>query len=102
MYGGTGSDTLGGGYGNDRIYGQDGNDTIRGGSAPDTIDGGPGRDIIDAENGNDVIRAADGDFDSISCGPGQSDTAFVDDADLSRQSFEDFVRLTSCENVTAR
>ncbi len=101
MYGGTGVDTINGGYGRDRIFGQSGNDVIRGGPAIDTIEGGPGRDTIDAENGNDVVRAVDGDLDSISCGLGK-DTAIVDSVDLSRQSFEDFVRLTSCENVTVR
>lgn len=100
--GGTGSDTMNGGYGRDRLLGQSGNDTIRGGHATDSIDGGPGRDTIDGENGNDLVRAADGDLDSISCGPGRGDRAIVDDVDLSRQSFEDFVRLSSCENVAVR
>lgn len=94
-------DMVRGGYGADDIGGGGGNDTVQGGPGPDEISGGPGRDSINGANGDDTVRAADGSLDSISCGLG-TDTAFVDEADLSRQSFQDFVRLSSCENVTTR
>ncbi len=76
--------------------GTGGNDTLRGSNFSDTIYGGGGLDMIDGDlprrdrgrlrYGQD-LRGAGG------------DTAIVDDADLSRQSFEDFVRLSSCEEV---
>ena len=96
--GSAGADTIRGDYGRDKIYGEAGGDTIDGGVAIDRIVGGPGRDEVDAGNNNDYVNVADGELDSVSCGLG-GDTAIVDDADLSRQSFEDFVRLSSCEEV---
>jgi Ca2+-binding RTX toxin-like protein len=102
LYGDTGNDTLRGGYGGDRLYGDTGNDTLRGGHAQDRIFGGQGRDIVDGEQGNDYINVADGTVDSVSCGVGANDTAVVDNADLRSNSFEDFVRLSSCENTMVR
>jgi hypothetical protein len=84
------------------VYGNTDNDNINGGFDADRIFGGPGRDIVDAEQGNDYVNVADGRFDSVSRGVGKYDTAIVDDADLAEQSFEDFVRLSSCENVSIR
>lgn len=102
IHGRGGSDTINGGYGGDRLYGDTGNDTLRGGHAQDRIFGGQGRDTVDAEQGNDYVNVADGTVDSVSCGTGNDDTAVVDNADLSRESYEDFVRLTSCENAIVR
>ena len=75
---------------------------MRGGHAQDRIFGGQGRDTVDAEQGNDYVNVADGTPDSVSCGTGSDDTAVVDATDLGRESFEDFVRLSSCENTTVR
>ena len=103
MRGNTDSDTIYGGYGRDRIFGEDGNDYLVGDHSQDLINGGLGRDYIDGGQGRDTIQAADGNLDSISCGLG-IDTAFVDDKDINSPavSVEDFVRLTSCENVRVR
>lgn len=101
IFGRPSADTIRAGFGADKIRGGTANDSIRGGSGPDEIIGGEGRDIIEGDNGNDTVRMADGGFDTISCGVG-NDTAFVDQADVARQSFQDFVRLSSCENVTVR
>lgn len=101
VYGGSGIDTIRGDYGADTIYGQDGNDELSGGPVGDRIFAGPGYDVVDGGVGPDRVSAADGMLDSVSCGSG-NDTAVVDRADLSRQSFEDFVRLSSCENVEVR
>ncbi len=102
MYGGSQRDTIYGDYGDDKIYGNGGNDVIHGGSDGDRIFGGSGKDVIDGELGSDYINVADGQFDSVSCGVGTNDRAVVDETDLSGQSFEDFVRLSSCENVKVR
>ena len=101
MRGNAGKDELSGSYGDDRMRGGGGNDTISGGFYNDRIFGGAGRDTIDADRGLDYVNVADGLLDSVSCGPGE-DTAVVDRVDLAEQSFEDFVRLSSCENVTVR
>ncbi len=101
VFGRAGADIVRGGFGADTIHGQGGNDTLSGGPNTDRIIGGPGQDTIDGNNGNDTINANDGQLDSVSCGTG-NDTAVVDQPDLKRQSFEDFVRLSSCENVTVR
>lgn len=102
MKGRGGADIIYGRYGNDTIYGGDGNDVIKGGYNADKIYGGPGKDTIDSESGPDFVNVAgDGRVDSVSCGVGV-DTAVVDAADVGSQSFEDFVRLSSCENVTVR
>lgn len=101
MRGRAGADTLYGRYGKDRMYGGSGNDRLFGESLADRIFGGPGRDTVDADQGNDYVDVADGDLDSVSCGVG-TDTAVIDGVDLSRQSFEDFVRLSSCENTMVR
>lgn len=102
MYGGEGLDTINGDYGADKISGNAGNDDLSGGPVGDRIYGGPGTDVVEGNAGNDFINVAGDDVkDSVSCGIGD-DTAVVDAADLGRQSFEDFVRLSSCEDVTVR
>ncbi len=102
MRGRGGHDTISGFYGGDTIYGGEGNDVIKGGHSADKIYGGSGRDTIDGGPGKDFINVAgDGRADSVSCGT-SNDTAIVDAADVGSQSFEDFVRLSSCENVQVR
>lgn len=103
MVGRGDNDEMHGGFGAEKMDGRKGNDLMRGGGGPDEISGGPGTDTIEGETGNDTIHVdGDGVRDSVSCGIGPKDTAFVDVADLSQQSFEDFVRLTSCESVIVR
>jgi len=64
--------------------------------------GGPGADVIDGGPGGDFVNVAgDTKRDSVSCGTAK-DTAVIDRADLLRESFEDFVRRTSYENVIVR
>lgn len=101
MRGDDGFDTMYGGYGEDRMYGGADNDVLEGNNNADTIVGGPGADVIDGGLGPDTVVANDGKRDSISCGVG-FDTAVVDTADLNRATFEDFVRLSSCEDVRVR
>lgn len=101
MYGRGGLDTMYGRYGADEIRGGDNADTIFGGYGDDRISAGSGVDTVDGEAGSDFIRTVDGQRDSVSCGIG-NDRAIIDEADLDRASFEDFVRLTSCEDVRVR
>ncbi len=101
IFGKVGRDEIDGGIGADKIDGGRGNDIINGGSGKDRITGGSGRDVIEGGPGGDRINVADGEFDSVSCGTG-NDTVIVDEVDLGNQSFEDFVRLSSCEDVIVR
>lgn len=102
MLGGPGADSMGGGYGNDVMYGGDGGDTLSGGFANDRIFGGPGSDTVYGGSGNDYINVVDGQPDSIRCGTG-TDTAVVDTlADIDQATLEDFIAVTSCENVVRR
>ena len=61
LHGGLGDDTLNGSAGRDRLWGGRGVDTLSGG------------------DGNDVLHslAADGQVDSLDCGPGDHDVAWV-------------------------
>ncbi len=63
--------------------------------------GGPGDDTINGGPGDDTVFATDGQLDSISCGLGEGDVAFVDQADLDAEgtNMQDFIRLTSCETI---
>jgi hypothetical protein len=45
-------------------------------------------------NGNDTILAADGQEDQVDCGPGDNDTAYVDELDVVVDT-----PLSSCETV---
>lgn len=101
MYGGLGQDRVYGDYGEDKLFGDNDNDTLDGGYMADRITGGLGNDTIDGGPGNDVVFADDGRRDSISCGPGTKDVAFVDAADVDAEGtdLEDFIRLTSCETI---
>jgi Ca2+-binding RTX toxin-like protein len=85
-------------YGADEMRGGDNADTLLGGYGDDRIYAGPGVDTGEGEAGSDFIRAVDGQRGSISCGIG-NDRAIIDEADLDRAGFEDFVRQTSCEGV---
>src|SRR5215210_9003793 len=91
IYGLAGADTLMGKGGNDDCYGGSGADTISCGSGKDHIDGGFGEDELSGGNGNDTILAADGQVDQVDCGPGDNDTAYVDELDV--------VVPDTCENV---
>lgn len=93
--------TINGTAGNDTLRGTNSADVLHGRGGADTISGIYGKDRVYGDSGNDLVYVADGSLDSVSCGLG-TDTAFVDAADLSRQSFEDFVRLSGCENVSVR
>ena len=99
MVGSAKHDTMYGKKRSDVMLGGGAGDTMYGGYGGDEIEGGPGPDTIDGDAGNDTIYADDGEVDSISCGLGDDDTAYVDAADLEESSIEEFVRLTSCENV---
>ena len=101
MRGGEGADRMNSGFGMDKLFGDADGDTIDGGIGNDTINGGIGNDTINGGPGNDTVYADDGQLDSISCGLGKADVAFVDQADLDAEgtSMEDFVRLTSCEEI---
>lgn len=92
MSGGQGADRVNGGCVMDKIFGDAGGDNLNGGNANDTITGGPG---------NDTVFAADEELDSISCGLGEGDVAIVDQADLDAEgtNMQDFIHLTSCEEV---
>jgi Ca2+-binding RTX toxin-like protein len=93
---------MSGGYGRDRMYGGSGNDVMRGDHHGDKMFGGPGVDVIDSGPGGDFVSVAgDAKRDSVSCGIAK-DTVVIDRADLVRESFEDFVRRSSCENVIVR
>jgi len=94
IYGLAGADTLMGKGGNDDCYGGSGADTISCGSGKDHIDGGFGEDDLSGGNGNDTILAADGQEDQVDCGPGDNDTAYVDELDVVVDT-----PLSSCETV---
>ena len=95
------ADRVRGGYGPDNLLGGSGNDVLNGDSSNDRITGGPGKDTVNGGPGNDTVFAADGQLDSISCGLGSEDVAFVDAADMDAEGtdMQDFVRLTSCETI---
>jgi len=99
MRGGGGADIMRGESGRDRMNGDSGNDTINGGPFGDRIVAGTGRDFVVGENGNDHIDIRDGVQDSVRCGNGDNDTVVVDTADVIGITPEDFLALTSCENV---
>jgi Ca2+-binding RTX toxin-like protein len=93
MSGGTGDDIQVGGAGNDVIYANRGQDTSLGGDGDDVLwalaraDVAPGPgvdqvgDSLDGGDGNDVFRTRDGEFDRITCGPGE-DRALLDRVDV--------------------
>lgn len=83
------------------FFGDTGNDILNGGHSNDTMTGGPGSDNLNGGPGNDTVFADDGQLDSINCGLGEEDVAFVDQADLDAEgtNMQDFINLTSCETI---
>src|SRR5262245_2607260 len=55
IYGGFGSDIIGGGEDNDLLVGRFGNDTIDGGGGDDKLFGGFGKDNLEGGGGNDTM-----------------------------------------------
>lgn len=86
--GGAGDDTVRGNEGDDLVDGGSGDDLVRGNDGNDYVTGFTGSDILEAGGGSDFIYAADGEFDSVSGGPGY-DVCVVDEED----------DVTGCEEV---
>jgi Ca2+-binding RTX toxin-like protein len=85
-----GGDYIDGMQGDDTLYGNQGNDKVVGRGGKDRIAGGLHSDALLGGSANDTIRAADGYEDTVECGTGTSDTAYIDvDLDTSE----------NCENV---
>lgn len=61
IYGGPGSDTIGGNVGIDWIYGEGGEDYLSGGVGNDLIDGGADSDTMDGQHDDDILFGGDGD-----------------------------------------
>ncbi len=101
MFGESQADTMYGEYGPDTVRGGEGNDTIYGGPAADSLFGNAGIDTVDGDVGADFVNVVDGQHDSVSCGLG-NDRAIIDEVDQGEASFEDFVRLSSCEDLRIR
>jgi RTX calcium-binding nonapeptide repeat (4 copies) len=76
--------------GDDTLYGNQGNDKVLGRGGKDRIAGGLHRDVLWGGSANDTIRAADGYEDSVDCGTGTNDTAYIDVTLDTREN---------CENV---
>jgi peptidoglycan/xylan/chitin deacetylase (PgdA/CDA1 family) len=95
--GSSGPDTLTGTSAADRVSGLGGADTLSGrggadrllgGAGADKLVGGPGADRLLGGPGNDRLLARDGRPDTVNCGPGAADLAFVDDSDRVSPSCE--------------
>jgi Ca2+-binding RTX toxin-like protein len=90
-------DRLVGSPNNDKIFGYGGNDRIQAGEGDDYIKGGGGNDFIQGRlgddhiilgpgadafakggGGNDIMEADDGRYDSVECGGGENDHAYID------------------------
>lgn len=79
LFGGVGDDILEGGAANDVLVGGPGMDSLNGGDGNDRLRGGRDADTLIGGDGNDVLRAAgDGAVDTVDCGDGLDDRAFVD------------------------
>jgi hypothetical protein len=80
MWGGYGNDTLtAGDNGLSRLHGGPGDDTLNGGARRDFIWGGRGVDHEFGGDGNDVLHALarDNQVDTLDCGPGDHDVAWL-------------------------
>ena len=80
LWGGNGNDTLNAGNsGRNVLHGGKGDDTVNGGPGRDRLYGGPGVDSESGGDGNDVLHSLfpDGQVDSLDCGPGDHDVAWV-------------------------
>ena len=83
LFGDSGNDTLNGNTGDDRLYGGNGDDTLNGGDGDDRLTGGKGVDTLNGGPGDDVIRShSDKAIDTIDCGDGTADVAYVDPTDV--------------------
>jgi peptidoglycan/xylan/chitin deacetylase (PgdA/CDA1 family) len=88
LTGTTSADTLSGLGGADTLSGRGGADRLLGGAGADKLVGGPGADRLLGGPGNDRLLARDGRPDTVNCGPGAADLAFVDDSDRVSPSCE--------------
>jgi RTX calcium-binding nonapeptide repeat (4 copies) len=73
-----GDDYVDGMQGDDALYGNQGNDRVLGRGGKDRMAGGLHRDVLLGGSANDTIRAVDGYEDSVDCGTGTNDTAYID------------------------
>jgi Ca2+-binding RTX toxin-like protein len=73
-----GGDYIDGMQGDDTLYGNQGNDKVLGRGGKDRMAGGLHRDVLWGGSANDTIRAADGYADTVDCGTGTNDTAYID------------------------
>ena len=71
-------DDIDGMRGDDTLHGNQGNDKVVGRGGKDRVAGGLHRDALLGGSANDTIRAADGYQDTVDCGPGKNDTAYID------------------------
>ena len=55
--------------------------TIHGGDGDDRIKGSGNKDILLGQAGDDIMYAQDGYTDTVDCGPGDDDVAYVDARD---------------------
>ena len=78
LYGDAGADSLTGGAGNDALFGGDGNDRLTDADGRDRFSGGRGNDTINARDRSVSGRRA---ADTVACGAGSRDRAFVDRRD---------------------
>jgi Ca2+-binding RTX toxin-like protein len=79
-----GNDVIWSGKGNDTVEGDSGNDRIFGGSGNDTLEGNTGTDVVRGGPGDDVIHVTDGDSGDRAIGGKETDTCFVNQADVAR------------------
>jgi uncharacterized repeat protein (TIGR01451 family)/CSLREA domain-containing protein len=84
LFGKAGADCLDGGNGSDKLFGGSSNDRLNGGKGNDSLTGGSGNDTLKGGPDNDTIHANDGKRDTIDCGKGKHDKAFVDSHDSVR------------------
>ena len=80
IWGGDGNDTLNAGENRlSRLHGGPGNDSVNGGSRRDFLWGGFGVDTEKGGAGNDVLHALapDNQVDSLDCGAGDHDVAWL-------------------------
>jgi peptidoglycan/xylan/chitin deacetylase (PgdA/CDA1 family) len=89
------SDVLLGLAGNDTLSGKAGADELSGGPGADRLTGGPGADTLLGGPGSDQLRARDGSADTVNCGAGGGDHAFVDEVDQVSGSCEDVEGLAA-------
>lgn len=89
LRGGTGNDRIGGSAGRDILIGEAGADRLTDSRGRDSFNGGPGNDRIDARDSTAFGRRAG---DTVNCGSGRYDVAFVDRVD----------RVRGCERIVRR